>query len=135
MITMTTKKSILESLVLTETKNTPSVHFNAKSGLLEITGRSIPEHPSEFYEKLITWLDIYVNEPHKHTLVRMRFDYFNTSSSKCILDMLKKVSKINQAEHTALVEWICEQQDEEMKEAGVDFMELIKIPFSIIVTG
>ena len=47
----------MEELIIEKTGNTPKVHFNHQVGKLVIEGRSIPENPGDFFERLIEWLD------------------------------------------------------------------------------
>jgi len=62
----------------------------------------------------------------------MKLEYFNTSSSKCILDLLKRLEKINQAGSKVSVNWYFESEDEDMEEAGEDYQAIIKLPFKMI---
>jgi hypothetical protein len=53
-------------------------------------GRSIPENVIDFYQPILRWIDEYAQNPLPETLVHMKFEYFNTSSSKRIFDIMKK---------------------------------------------
>ena len=67
-----------------------------------LKGRSIPENSIELYKPLNEWLDQYASAPKPATVVDMKLEYFNTSSSKCILDFFKKLEKVNRSEeHTS----------------------------------
>jgi hypothetical protein len=78
----------MEPIKIEGSPKTPTVNFEA-SGKIEIKGRSIPENSIEFYKPLIDWLDQYLTSPAKLTNVNVQLEYFNTSSSKCILDVLR----------------------------------------------
>ena len=80
-----------EILFLEASAKTPSVSFDPITGKLELRGRSIPENSIEFYKPLIDWLDKYSGKPKTNTIVNIQLEYFNTSSSKCILDVFKKL--------------------------------------------
>lgn len=111
---------------------TPSVNFNASTGILEIKGRSIPENSIEFYKPLIEWIEKYGASPQPKTVVNIQLEYFNTSSSKCILDVFKRLEAIVNSGHDVLINWHYEEDDEDMLEAGEDYQSIIKVPFKMI---
>jgi len=121
----------MESLIIEPGVKTPSVSFVAKSGLLELKGRSIPENSVEFYRPVFEWLDQYSIYPAAKTELRVQLEYFNTSSSKCLLDIFRKLNQLHSGGKSAVaVKWFYEEQDEDMKEAGEDYQTLITVPFS-----
>ena len=92
---------------------------------------SIPENSIEFYKPLIEWISNYSENPKENTLVNIQLEYFNTSSSKCLMDLLKRVEQ-SAAEATVL--WYYEEDDEDMLEAGEDYDAIIDMPFRLIAT-
>ena len=81
----------MEPILIEGTPKTPTVKFDKSEGVFEIKGRSIPENSVEFYKPLVDWLDNYKESPLDKTVVNIRLEYFNTSSSKCILDVFKNL--------------------------------------------
>ena len=122
----------MESISIEGTPKTPTVNFDAGTGLIEIKGRSIPENSIEFYRPLVEWLEEYSKEPQKLTTVNIQLEYFNTSSSKCILDVFKKLETIKKARNEVVINWYYEEDDEDMLEAGEDYETIIRIPFKMI---
>ena len=122
----------MESIAIEGTPKTPTVNFDAATGIIEVKGRSIPENSIEFYRPLVEWLEEYSNEPQKLTTVNIPLEYFNTSSSKCILDVFKKLEAIKKARHDVVINWYYEEDDEDMLEAGEDYESIIRIPFKMI---
>ena len=122
----------MEPIIIEGTPKTPSVKFADAEGIFEINGRSIPENSVEFYKPLVDWLDIYKESPLVKTTVNIRLEYFNTSSSKCILDVFKKLEAIHKAKHEVEVNWYYEEDDEDMLEAGEDYESIIRVPFKMI---
>jgi hypothetical protein len=122
----------MESLIIEGTSKTPSVKFDPNIGLIEIKGRSIPENSIEFYKPMVDWLDLYAQNPKHQTKVNIQLEYFNTSSSKCILDVFKKLELIHKANHEVIINWYYEEDDEDMLEAGEDYESIIRIPFKMI---
>lgn len=122
----------MEPLIIEGTPKTPTVRFNAKEGVVEIKGRSIPENSVEFYKPLVDWLEEYKKNPKPKTIVNIQLEYFNTSSSKCILDVFKKLEAIYKAKHDVEINWYYEEDDEDMLEAGEDYESIIRIPFKMV---
>ncbi len=122
----------MEPIKIAGSPKTPEVNFDANTGIIEIKGRSIPENSIEFYKPLVDWLDKYADNPSEKTQVNIQLEYFNTSSSKCILDVLKKLENVYKAHNDVEVKWYYEEDDEDMLEAGEDYESILKIPFKMI---
>ncbi len=122
----------MEPLIFEGSPKTPSVSFDAEKGVIEIKGRSIPENSIEFYKPLVAWLDEYKENPAPKTEVNIQLEYFNTSSSKCILDLFKKIEGVRTKSEDVIINWYYEEDDESMLEAGEDYESIIKVPFKKI---
>lgn len=122
----------MEKFHLDGSPKTPEIDFDRSTGILELRGRSIPENSVEFYAPLNKWLDEYEREPNPKTTVDVKLEYFNTSSSKCILDIFKRLEKMNGGSTSVHVNWYFEAEDEDMAEAGEDYQAIVELPFSII---
>lgn len=121
----------MKTLQLEKTPKTPLVKLDSTTGKLIFQGRSIPEDAIGFYEGIMDWIVEYAKSPATKTVVEMRFEYFNTASSKCILDVLKKLESF---QSDVFIEWYFEEDDEDMQEAGEDYHAIINLPFKIIET-
>lgn len=123
----------MEALSIEGTAKTPTVRFDGKEGVIEIKGRSIPENSIEFYKPLVEWLEEYTKSPLDLTQVNVQLEYFNTSSSKCILDVFKKLEAIHKGgNNEVIINWYYEEDDEDMLEAGEDYESIIRVPFKMI---
>ena len=122
----------METLAIEWSPKTPTVKFDASQGTVEIKGRSIPENSIEFYKPLVDWLEEYSKGPASLTKVNIQLEYFNTSSSKCILDVFKKLEAIYKAKNEVIINWYYEEDDEDMLEAGEDYESIIHVPFKMI---
>ena len=102
---------------------TPSIEMDEKEGRIAIKGISIPEDPHEFYHPLLEAIEDYSSHPAKKTALDLHLEYFNTSSTLILRNLLKNLSDIK--EKTDLViNWFFESDDEDMKEAGEEFKML-----------
>lgn len=122
----------MENLIIEGTAKTPTVNFDKDNGVLVLRGRSIPENSIDFFKPLNDWVDSYSSTPKSSTTVDVRLEYFNTSSSKCILDFFKKLESINGNGTSVNVNWYFEEDDEDMEEAGEDYQAIISLPFKMI---
>ena len=121
----------MNDMVIKETEDTPSIEFKPEDGVLEIKGRSIPENSVAFYAPLLDSLIEYNKSPNSTTQVNFQFEYFNTSSSKCILQIMKRLQDIESQGSKVVIDWCYDEDDDEILEIGEDFSSMIKIPFNL----
>ncbi len=82
----------LQDLNIEATEKTPQVEFNAFTGDLILSGRSIPENASDTYTPVLNWIKEYINDPRKVTNFRINLEYFNTSSSIWIAKITRNLA-------------------------------------------
>ena len=114
------------------TEDTPNVLLDSENRLIRISGRSLPEDVTVFYNPILFWLDEYKEAKLSDTKVVLNLEYFNTASSKLILDILMKLEEIHEGGNDVLVEWHYHEDDEDMEEAGEEYSELIEVPFKLV---
>lgn len=119
----------MEALLIHATPQTPFIHFNNESGVMEIKGRSIPDQPDDFWLPILNWFESYLLAPKDNTVVKIDLEYFNISSSKRILFLLYKLNELADAGKEVHVEWLYRQTDEDMYEVGQDYAYMVKVPF------
>ena len=117
----------MENFFLEGTNKTPQLDFNSNEGRFLIAGRSIPENSIEFYKPLFEWLDNYVSQAKSNTILDVKLEYFNTSSSKCLVEIFRKLETLQQKNDNVLINWFYEEDDEDMQESGEDFQEIIDV--------
>jgi len=117
----------MKDLVIKETEKTPSVALST-NGVLKIEGRSIPEDAARFFKPLLDWTKEFTS---KEIRVDIKLEYFNTSSSKFILEMLRLLEN-NPENSNILVNWFYEEGDLDVLESGQYFESIIGIPFKYI---
>jgi Domain of unknown function (DUF1987). len=108
------------------TSRTPFVLMDGKKGVIEIKGISIPNNSYEFYLPLFELIDKYVLNPATQTIVNLHLEYLNTSTSKALLEMFKKLSVLENVEFN----WHFDVDDEEMLEHGKNYEALLDCPFN-----
>jgi hypothetical protein len=115
----------MQVLNLEGTEDTPKIMLDKGNGIFEISGRSLPEDSAEFYRPVLEWIEQYAAAPNAATEFTFKLEYFNTASSKLILDVLSALEDIKGMK----IAWYFHEDDEDMEEAGQEFSELVEIPF------
>ena len=116
----------MENLFVEGSDTLPEVNFNTE-GKLKISGRALPENAFDFFNPLIKWVKEFSSED---LTVEINLEYFNTSVSKQLHDLLKAIEG-NQGYKTIQLKWYYEEGDDEILEAGEIYEDLLpRINFS-----
>jgi hypothetical protein len=103
------------------------------SGILSISGRSIPENSIEFYNPLFSALETYFTNPKEKTTLNIQLEYYNSSSSACLLSVFKKLEKFKKTKGSpVMINWLYEENDEDILAAGKNFEGMVDLPFMMI---
>ncbi len=124
----------MDNLLIEGTINTPKIDFNASTNLLKIWGRSIPEHPINFYKPIENWIDAYLNSSPTTVTLEIYLDYLNTHSTECMFILLKKLADYETKHVNSIkVIWLYDEDDEDMESMGEDLGEIVKLPIELKV--
>jgi hypothetical protein len=117
----------MQPLFIANTIRTAGVNFDAEKALLSIKGNSIPENSDQFFQPLHDWIEEY-NKTHKGTTtLRIFMTYFNTSTIRHIIGIMKKLIQVHGKD--LRIEWAYEKGDEEIRDRGQDISEVVKFEF------
>ncbi len=119
----------MDNLILDEMDDSPKVKFSHENGKLELSGKSLPEDVSTFYQPILDWLTEYSETPAGETEFTFKLTYFNTASSKLILDILSILEKMKDDGRKVVVKWFYPEYDEDMRDAGQEYSEMVDVPF------
>lgn len=122
----------MEVIKIIETDDTPGVILDKENNNFEIWGRSLPEDVNSFFEPIISWFEEYAENPNDKTVLNVKMSYFNTASSKILLDIFVALEDIFETGKDVLVKWFYPADEDDMKEAGEEYEEMIEIPFEHI---
>ncbi|MCB0489011.1 MAG: DUF1987 domain-containing protein [Cyclobacteriaceae bacterium] len=117
----------MEILNIEGAEDTPKIILDKGNGIFEISGRSLPEDCAEFYKPVLEWIRSYSGDSNASTDFVFNLEYFNTASSKLILDIL---SALNDVKGTTVF-WHYQEDDEDMMEAGEEYRDLVEMPFEL----
>ena len=119
----------METIKIQGTEDTPKIILDAENDILEISGRSLPEDVSSFYEPVLNWLNDYAENPATKTVFNFKLTYFNTASSKLLLDILMKLEELHEKGNDVVIRWHYPEDDEDMAEAGEEYADIVDVPF------
>ncbi|MBN1988458.1 MAG: DUF1987 domain-containing protein [Bacteroidales bacterium] len=122
----------METIKIMGTDDTPTVILDAENDIFEISGRSLPEDVTAFYDPILNWLDEYASSPNTKTAFNFKLVYFNTASSKLLLDILMKLEQMHEDGKDVVVKWFYPEDDEDMQEAGEEYADIVDVPFEQI---
>lgn len=132
----------MDALILEPTEFAPKVVLDPVANKFEISGESRPENAGKFFEPIIKWLEQYQSvlfyqkgQAGKANKVTFDFslDYFNSTSAKHILDILKHLDNYYNEGYDVLIRWFYIMEDEDMRDSGEEFSKLISVPIEFIV--
>ncbi len=122
----------MDALRIEATLDTPKVFLDPNSPRFEISGKSFPADVTYFYQPVMSWIERYSKTPNVKTVFDVKLDYFNTASSKVLLDILYKLEEIHGSGKPVTVRWYYPDDDEDMEETGIEFARILKLPFEHI---
>ncbi|MCP4691464.1 MAG: DUF1987 domain-containing protein [Desulfobacterales bacterium] len=114
----------MKKLVIEATRSSPKIVGDPDADLLEITGESYHENTMEFYAPVFSWLEKYIAQIEiRKATVNLNLVYFNSSSSKVLMDMFDMLDDAARAGGDVTVNWLYDEEDEDSLEFGEEFME------------
>jgi len=119
----------METLRIEQTDDSPLVILDQVDQQFEISGKSLPEDVLDFYQPVLDWLTAYREKPNAKTVFNIKLIYFNTASSKMLMDIMLIFEEMVEEGHDVLISWHSHHTDEDMQEAGKEFEEMIAVPF------
>ena len=119
----------MTELKIDKTDSTPQIYLDKNSGKFEMKGKSFPEESRSFYAPVLEWLEDYAKDPKEETLFEFKMEYFNSSSSLIILEILNILDSIYKTGKKVTISWNYLEIDEDMLDAGEEYAELVSLPF------
>lgn len=111
-------------ILIKATDKTPRIEGDIQTGTLRIAGKSLPENPRDFYKPFSDWLIKFYDTPSNSIRVILDIEYFNTSTSNLLVELLKQLSKMNDSKDVSVV-WRYEEDDLDMEDVGNDFKMMV----------
>ena len=121
----------MDPLFLESTKSSPEVRL-MPDGNIKITGRSISETIVDFYKPVGEWINEYIKMPADVTRVDVNLEYFNSASSKILINLCFRLTHVQLKHKKLVINWYYEDGDEDIREKGEYFSSVLNIPFNFI---
>lgn len=99
----------------------PEVNFDASTGVCVIEGESYMEEAYKFYMQLLNWMKEFTIEEGNAVTFNVKLTYFNTNSSRLLLDMFDILKKSVDAGNKVDINWYFEEDDPDIKDEVEDF--------------
>jgi hypothetical protein len=116
----------MEAFHLDATKSTPLVDFSPETGVIEIKGECYPENAAKFFAPIFSWLEEYLKLNGSIPItVNMEMVYFNSSSSKALMNLMEILDKAASSGREVTINWRYHEENESAFEAGEEFREEI----------
>lgn len=106
---------MIEEINISGSKYTPEITYNHQNKTLVISGKCLPEDSIEFFTPLNKWIQNFKQSPSNLT-IDIKLLYFNTASSKVILECLKTLVS---ASDKVKINWKYLDEDEDLEEFGM----------------
>jgi hypothetical protein len=113
-------------------KTSKSPFISLEKGLFQFSGRSIPEDAKRIFRPVMDWMKTYDPGKESKTIINFSFDYLDTSSSKCVFDILKVLDNLFEKGHEIVINWYYEEGDDDMLDLGIHLKSFVKAPFNFI---
>ncbi len=121
----------MNALIIEATYQTPYICLDPDNNKFEISNKSLPEDASEFYDPIIKWLEMYMEQPCEQTDFYFKLDYYNTSTARYIALMMHILNAMSQ-NHKVKVFWYYRQIDEDMQLMGERYSESTQLNFELV---
>ena len=122
----------MKNLTIEATKSSPKVVLDCQTHRHSIIGESYPENSTEFYEPILEWLEEYVQTLDAQAHFVIELIYFNSSSSKALMDIFDILDEASQEGKAIVVDWMHDSDDEALQEYGDEFKEdVVGLDFNI----
>lgn len=121
----------MESIDIHQTSSTPRISFDATAKTLTVAGESYPENSFTFYAPVLAWLKQYLQQQDELTL-DINVSYMNSSSTKCMLDMLDMLEEAYARSLKVAIVWRYDLENPRSFELAEEFCEEVTFPFEIV---
>lgn len=122
----------MDNLILTKTKDSLEIDFNCDTGVFYMSGNSYPENATSFFVPVFEWIEKYIIEKAEKIELYCKIDYFNTSTSKCLLELADILEGYSKAGGEVKVKWYYKKGDIDTQEAGEELFEDYEIEYEIL---
>lgn len=118
-------------LEIPKTVTTPLISYDQETNTLHISGESYPENSFAFYAPVLVWLKQQLLDS-TSLLVEIAITYMNSSSTKCMLDLLDIMEDAYARSVAVSIIWRYDLENPRSFELAEEFCEEVSFPFEIV---
>jgi hypothetical protein len=124
----------MQALEISASKSSPAISFDAQTNILAVSGESYPENTAQFYEPVFEWIEEYIEKlEDQQVIVNMELIYFNSSSSKVLMDIFDILEEACDEGKNIVLNWIYDEDNDAALEYGEEFAEDIEaLTFNLV---
>ena len=127
----------MKPLILEPTEFTPKLEFNPETNIFELSGVSMPEDATAFYNQVIDWINEFneniINDPPRdNNIIKLNFRlaYCNSASAKFLLSIMERLKSLEDSNTNLEINWYYDAGDDLMLDDGRDLSETVNMPFN-----
>lgn len=113
----------MEDLYIKATNDSPEVDFKYTFNQLTISGEAYPEDASRFFYPIIMGLVDFLKVNTKPINFNFKLTYFNSASTKMLFNIFQLLNEHSAHQQTVTLNWICDEDDDTIKDFGNDIAE------------
>lgn len=137
LLSQTIKILLRMAVQIDKTSKTPYVHLDSDAGIFLLEGVVLPEDTIAFFKPISLYITNYLESPIPATKLILKLDYFNTSASRMLYNLLKS---FNDASHKTktVIDFHFEDDDDDLSEVCDEFKEMFsditfsKLPYDLL---
>jgi hypothetical protein len=132
----------MQKLYFPPTATSPEIYFSPEERIFYMRGISRPDDVRSIYYPVIEWFRKYIdalvagnsgNYSYDSPLkFQVDLEYFNSSSAKFLYDIFLELKRLISSSIPVVIEWIYDEEDTGLQEAGSDMATLVDIEFTYI---
>ena len=117
-----------------KTNTAPYVLIDEEKGYMQIAGECYLEDILAFFKDISEWLEKYLSSGFESFTFDCALEYFNSSTTKLLYNMLRTMDKYSQGDKKVVVNWIAAKDDDMIIECGEDFQEEMEnLEFNLVL--
>lgn len=121
----------MRKLKIEKTEDTPDIILDKENEIFMFSGKSFPENIDIYYTPVLEWISEYMLSPNQRTEIVFKMEYFNTASSKKLLEILVDLEQLLDKNKEVVVKWYYSEDDDDMRSAGRKFKQLTRLPIEL----
>ena len=121
-------------LEIEKTTSLPYLLIDEEKGYMRLEGRSFHESVTAFFKEIFDWLDVYLASDFGTFTFDFEMNYFNSSTSKLLYNMLMKMDRHVTDDKEIIVNWITTEDNDIIIECGEEFQDEIEdLTFNMVI--